>query len=193
MAAASKGSSKVKCVVIGLLALWAIISIIIIVVWATSPDLKGSAQCRAELREITEKMEGAKVVFHKDRVALEELVKEAREEQDRLSGEILILLGRLNVTNNTLEECRQENAVLNENITVLQQDVQQLQRREANLTELLGLQEERAEALQQNLTQASHQTETCQSLKAAADSQMLAAQSQTKGCESQQKYLQKQL
>lgn len=44
-----------------------------------------------------------------------------------------------------------------------------------------------------NLTQAVHQTETCLSLKAAADSQMLAAQSMTKACESKQQYLEKQL
>lgn len=106
---ASKSPGKVQTVVIGLLALWAIISIIIIVVWATSPDLKGSAQCRAELRDATEKMEGAKVVFAKDRAALEDLVRDAREDRDRLKGEILLLLGRLKITNHTLEECRQEN------------------------------------------------------------------------------------
>jgi len=109
MAAASKSSQRVKNVVIGVLALWSIISLVTIVVWATSPDLKGSAQCRADLQDMTEKLEGAKVVFSKDKVALEELVEEAREEQVRQRGEILVLLGRLNATNATLEECRQEN------------------------------------------------------------------------------------
>uniref|UniRef100_A0A3Q2SR57 Uncharacterized LOC105940208 n=1 Tax=Fundulus heteroclitus TaxID=8078 RepID=A0A3Q2SR57_FUNHE len=193
MAAPSKRSSKVQKVVIGLLSIWSIASIIIIVVWATSPDFKGSAQCRAELRELTEKLEGAKVVFNKDKVALEEQVLEAREEQDRLRGEILLMLGRLNATNATLDECRQQNVELTENVTALQEDVRLLQQKEANLTAQLGLQEERVEALQLNLTQAAHQTETCFSLKAAADSQMLAAQSQTKGCESREQYLGKQL
>lgn len=110
--AASKSSHTAKNVVIGLLALWSIVSLVIIVVWATSPDLKGAAQCRTELQEMTEKLEGAKVVFSKNKVALEELVEEAREEQVRLRGEILLLLGRLNATNATLEECRQENVSL---------------------------------------------------------------------------------
>ncbi|KAJ4921211.1 hypothetical protein JOQ06_019469, partial [Pogonophryne albipinna] len=49
------------------------------------------------------------------------------------------------------------------------------------------------EALQQNVTEAGHQTESCSSLRAAAESQMLAAQSQTRACESRQQYQQKQL
>lgn len=109
---ASKTSNKVQNVVMGLLALWSIISIIIIVVWATSPDLKGSAQCRAELQEATKKLEGAKVVFEKDRRALEEKAVEAWKEQDRLKADILLLLGRLNTTNVTLEECWLRNVSL---------------------------------------------------------------------------------
>ena len=49
------------------------------------------------------------------------------------------------------------------------------------------------EALQQNLTQASLQSESCHSLKVAAENQMMAAKSQTKACETNQQYLQKQL
>lgn len=109
MAQSSKSSQKAKNVVIALLTLWSIISLIVIVVWATSPDLKSSAKCRAELQDTTEKMEGAKVVWNKNKVALEELVDAAREEQERLRAEMLLLLGRLNATNATLEECRQEN------------------------------------------------------------------------------------
>ncbi|XP_014876995.1 uncharacterized protein LOC106939190 [Poecilia latipinna] len=190
---ASKNSNKVQKVVMGLLALWSIISIIIIVVWATSPDLKGSAQCRAELREATEKLEGAKVVFNKDRQALEEKTLKALEEQKRLKADILLLLGRLNATNVTLEECQLKNVVLAENVTALQDDVRLLQQREANLTEQLSLQEERIEALQQNLTQAFHETESCFSLKMAAENQKSAAESLTKVCESKRQHLEKQL
>lgn len=193
MANASKNSNKVQKVVIGLLAIWSIISIIIIVVWATSPDLKGSAQCRAELRDMEAKLEGEKVVYSKNKAALEDKVLEAREEQERLRGEILVLLGRLNATNVTLEECRQEKVVLTENVTALQEDVRLLQQKEANLTEQLSLREERIEVLQMNLTQAVHQAETYLSLKAAAESQMLAAQSMTKVCESKQQYLERQI
>ncbi|XP_028260617.1 uncharacterized protein LOC114435188 [Parambassis ranga] len=193
MAASTKSSGKAKNVVIALLALWSIISLVIIVVWATSPDLKSSAQCRAELQEATEKLEGAKVVFNKNKVALEEKVLEAREEQDRQRDQILLLLGRLNATNVTLEECRQETVVLNGNISALQEDIQQLLRREANLTAQLSLKEDHIETLQQNVTQAHHQTESCFSLKAVAENQMLAAQSQTRACTSDQQYLQRKL
>ncbi|XP_070765287.1 NF-kappa-B essential modulator [Enoplosus armatus] len=193
MAASSKSSQTAKNVVLALLALWSIISLIVIVVWATSPDLKSSAQCRNELQDVTEKLEGAKVVYNKNKVALEELVEAAREEQARQRAEILLLLGRLNTTNTTLEECRQENVVLNGNISVLQETIEQLRLTEVNLTAQISLQEDHIEALQQNVTQTVHQTESCFSLKAAAESQMLAAQSQTRACESSQQYLQKQL
>lgn len=49
------------------------------------------------------------------------------------------------------------------------------------------------ETLQQNLTQAFHQTQSCLSLNAAAESQRLAAESQTKGCKSELEYQKKQL
>lgn len=193
MAHSSKSSQTAKNVVIALLALWSIISLIVIVVWATSPDLKSSAKCRAELQETTVKLEGAKVVWNKDKVALEELVEAEREEQARLRAEMLLLLGRLNATNVTLEECRQENVVLNGNISVLQENLEQLRQLEANLTAQISLQEERIDVLQDNVTQTGHQTLTCLNLKAAAESHMLAAQSQTKACESGQQYLKKQL
>lgn len=105
---ASKSSQKVKNVVLALLALWSIISLVVIVVWATSPDLKSSAQCRAELQDLTEKLEGAKVVWNKNKQALEELVEAEREKQEQQRAEILLLLGSLNATNVTLEECLQE-------------------------------------------------------------------------------------
>ncbi|XP_031695031.1 uncharacterized protein LOC116377523 [Anarrhichthys ocellatus] len=186
MAASSKSSQTAKNVVLALLAFWSLVSLIIIVVWGTSPDLKSSAVCRAELQEVTEKMEGAKVVWSKNKVALEELLEEARQDQDRQRVQNLLLLGRLNATNATLEESRQENAVLNGNITVLLESVQQLRQTEVNLTAQIALQEEHMEALQQNLTEAGHLTESCSSLRAAAESQ-------TRACESRQQYLHKQL
>lgn len=118
MAAASKSSQTAKNVVLALLALWSVVSLIVIVVWATSPDLKSSAQCRSELQDVTEKLEGAKVVWNKNKVALEEQVEEAREEQARQAANILLLLGRLNATNATLEECRQENVSLSSSFNI---------------------------------------------------------------------------
>uniref|UniRef100_A0AAQ4R9F7 Uncharacterized protein n=1 Tax=Gasterosteus aculeatus aculeatus TaxID=481459 RepID=A0AAQ4R9F7_GASAC len=185
MAAASKSSQMVKNVVLALLTLWSLISLVVIVVWATSPDLKGSAACRAELQEAKEKMEAAKVVWSKNKVA--------REEQLHQSAEILRLVGRLGATNATLEECRQEKVVLNGNISVLHERVEQLRQTEANHTARIGLQEEHIETLQQNLTQAGHRAESLSSLKAAAENHMQAAQSETSACNSRKEFLQKQL
>lgn len=192
-AAASKSSQKAKNVVLALLALWSVISLVVIVVWATSPDLKSSAKCRAELKDTTAMLEGRQVVWQKDREALEEQVEAQREETARQSARVLLLLGRLNATNASLETCRQETEVLSRNISVLQENVEQLHRTEANLTAQLGLKEDEIEALEQNVTLNVHQTASCLSLKAAAESHMTAAQSQTKACESNQLYLQKQL
>ncbi|XP_063747056.1 uncharacterized protein si:ch211-1a19.3 [Eleginops maclovinus] len=193
MATASKSSQTAKNVVLALLALWSVVSLIIIVVWATSPDLKSSARCRAELQDVTEKLEGAKVVFGKNMVAVEQLLEDARNAEEKLKADFLVLVGRLNETNATLEECRQENVVLNWNISALQEKVELLRQTEANLTTQIGLQQDHIEALQQNMTEAGHQTETCVSLRTAAESQMMAAQSQTRACESRLQYQQKQL
>ncbi|KAL3047841.1 hypothetical protein OYC64_021915 [Pagothenia borchgrevinki] len=193
MAAASKSSQTAKNVVLALLALWSVVSLIIIVVWATSPDLKSSALCRAELQEVTEKLEGAKVVYGKNKVALEEQLAETREQRDVLRADLLVMGGRLNATNATLEECRLENVVLNWNISALQEKVELLRQTKTNLTAQIVLQEDHIEALQQNVTEAGHQRESCFSLRAAAESQMLAAQSQTRACESREQYLLKQL
>lgn len=101
-------SQKVKNGVLALLVLWSIISLVVIVVWATSPDWKGSAKCRAELQEAKETMEGGKVVWNNNKVALEELLEVEREKLDQQRAEISLLLERLSATNSTLEECRQE-------------------------------------------------------------------------------------
>lgn len=107
-AGVSKSSQKVKNVVLGLLALWSVVSLVVIVVWATSPDLKGSAECRAELQEVTEKLEGAKAVWNKNKVALEELVEAERQQQQQQRAEMALLLQNLSAVNSTLGECRQE-------------------------------------------------------------------------------------
>ncbi|KAF1385201.1 hypothetical protein PFLUV_G00105270 [Perca fluviatilis] len=189
----TSSSSKARSVVLALLALWAVVSLVVIVVWATSPDLKGAAQCRAELQEAKEKLAGAKVVFAENKAALEDMVHAAREETARQTAEVVLVLARLNATNATLQQSLQENAVLKGNISVLQERVETLRQTEANLTAHISLQDDHIEALQQNVTQFGHQMESCLSLRTAAESQMLASQSQTRACQSQQQYLNKQL
>uniref|UniRef100_H3CC27 Uncharacterized protein n=1 Tax=Tetraodon nigroviridis TaxID=99883 RepID=H3CC27_TETNG len=189
----TKSSEKVKNGVLGVLILWSIISLVVIVVWATSPGLKGSASCRAELQEVTEKLEEAKVKWTKDKVALEELLEAERQQQAQRRAEVALLLRRLSAANHTLEECRQEQVVLNRNITVLLETLEEFRQSEANLTAQLRLREDQVELLQENVTQLLHQTESCFSLKVAAESQRLAAESQTRACQSSRHFLDKQL
>lgn len=99
-------------IVIAILTLWSIISLIIIVVWATSPDMKGSSQCRAELQELREKLEGAKVVWTKDRRALEDLVRQGWKNQSLLEKQIDKQKEQLRFLNLSLEASQQENVSL---------------------------------------------------------------------------------
>ncbi|KAJ0032711.1 hypothetical protein NQD34_002792 [Periophthalmus magnuspinnatus] len=191
--AESKSSGTCQKLALSLLALWFIGSLITIVVWATAPDFKSAAQCRAELRDLTVQHEGSKVVCQKNQEALEQMVTQAREEQERLTIQILELNDKLNATNHTLEQSRMENLILMTNISALQETVETLEQIQANLTTQLDLKDDHIEALELNLTQAEHQTQSCFSLKDAAEAQTKAAESQTRACQSNQNYLQKQL
>lgn len=191
----TEGKSSGKCMklVLTLLTLWSIASLITIVVWATAPDFKSASQCRAELKELTVQHEGSKVVCQKNQEALEEMVTKVREEQDALRAELMLMVIKLNATNATLDQCREDNLVLATNISVLQETVETLQQKQANLTTLLAIKEDDIEALVQNLTVLELQTQTCYSLKEAAQAQSSASETQTRACQSQQQYLQRQL
>ncbi|XP_054645790.1 uncharacterized protein si:ch211-1a19.3 [Dunckerocampus dactyliophorus] len=193
MATSSKSSGSGTKVALALLALWSIISLVVIVVWSTSPDLKSSARCRQELQENTEKLEGAKVVWSKNKEALEEQLEEARRQRERQEVRMAALLQRLHAANATLEACHDHKAVMQANISTLQEEAEHLWRAQVNLTAQLRHQEDQVEVLQHNLTQADHRMEACVSLKAAADNHATAAQTQTRACEANQKFLHKQL
>lgn len=189
----SKSSKTARNIVIAILAVWSVISLIMIVVWATTPENKTLQQCQVELQTLTGELEGAKMVFEKNKVALEEMVEEGRENQTSQRKEIDRLLVRLGNTNISLEDCQQENVILNENFTVLEKEIVIHKEIEANLTTKISHHKDQIETLQENLTQAAHQMESCQALNSAAESQKLAAQSLTKACESGRQYLQKQI
>lgn len=191
--ASSKSSQTTRNIVIALLALWSVISLIIIVVWATSPDLKSANQCRAELQAVTEKTEGAKVVWAKDRAALEELVRQGWENQTALSDAVALLTATLNDTNASLIECEREKDLMSQNITALEKEIEEHKQYEANLTSEITLQKEQIEQLELNLTQTSHYIVSCEALRSAAVSQQKAAESQKKACESGSNHIQKQL
>ncbi|KAG7487871.1 hypothetical protein MATL_G00028030 [Megalops atlanticus] len=191
--ASSKSSQTTRSIVIAFLALWSVISLIIIVVWATSPDMKNASQCRAEIEDLNKKHEDIKATWLKDKIALEEMVEAGRENQTTMRREIDVLTGRLNDTNTTLSACQEENVILNGNVTALENEVEAHVKTEANLTAEVELQKERIEFLEQNLTQIFHQQESCKALLTAAKSQQQAAESQMNACESSKQYVQKQL
>lgn len=179
--------------VLVVLSLWFVASIVTIVVWATAPDFKSAAQCRSELKDLNVRHEGSKVVCQKNQEALEQMVREEREEGEKLRGLIVTLQQEVNETNATLQESLQERLVLLANITALLETVDTLQEKEANLTARLEEKQDEVDALQQNVTQAALQTSACFSLRDAAEAQTKAAESQLQACHSQQEYLQKQL
>lgn len=107
--AASKSSHKLRNFVIVLLALWSIVSLIIIVVWATSPDLKGASECNANLKTLKEKIAEEKTTWTKDRHALEELVRQGHINQSLLLTHIDQLKEQLQFLNQSLDSCLQQN------------------------------------------------------------------------------------
>lgn len=109
MAASSKSSHKFLNFVIVLLTLWSIVSLIIIVVWATSPDLKGASECNANLKKLKEKFTEETNTWNKDRLALEELVRQGRNNQSLLLTHIDQLKDQLQFLNQSLDSCLQQN------------------------------------------------------------------------------------
>ncbi|XP_012678643.2 uncharacterized protein si:ch211-1a19.3 [Clupea harengus] len=191
--ASSKSSQTTRNVLIACLALWSIISLIIIVVWATSPDMKGAGQCRQELQTLNEKLEGAKVMWTKDRRALEALVRQGWDNQTLLQGQIDEYKETLRQLNVSLDDCRQENVLLNVNITALENEIEMHKAIEANLTAQNSLQKDDINCLQSNLTMKLHELDACEALRNAAVSLQTAAEKQTAACQASKHYVQTQL
>ncbi|XP_050978272.1 uncharacterized protein si:ch211-1a19.3 [Labeo rohita] len=189
----SKSSQTTRNIVIACLALWSIISLIIIVVWATSPEMKGASQCRTEMQALRERHEGAKVVWNKDRKALEELVRQGWRNQTALQKQIDEQKNQIQSLNVSLNTSQQENAILNENITILQGKIEQYKIMEENLTAEVTLQKDQIEALEHNLTLKAQELASCEALRIAAKQLQTAAEKQKQACETTRQYLQKQL
>ncbi|KAK7127999.1 hypothetical protein R3I93_020553 [Phoxinus phoxinus] len=191
--ASSKSSQTTRNIVIACLALWSIISIIIIVVWATSPDMKGASQCRKEMQALTERHEGANVLWTKDRKALEELVRQGWRNQTALQKQIDQYKEQMQILNISLNVSLLENVILNGNITILESKIEEYKLIEGNLTTEIGLQKDQIEALEHNLTRKAQDMATCEALRLASIQLQTAAERQTQGCETTKQYLQKQL
>uniref|UniRef100_A0A3B4DLY8 Uncharacterized protein n=1 Tax=Pygocentrus nattereri TaxID=42514 RepID=A0A3B4DLY8_PYGNA len=165
--------------VVALLALWSMVSLVVVVVWASWPPRVGLQGCRSGLRGLEEKVEGARVVKEKEFRALERELEQSRDNQSRLQLEIELILQSLRLTNTSLTHGLLEQAVLKENLTALESEVAVLE------TQIF--------ALQMNLTTEEHQLDSCMALGDAARSQQVAAESQRKACESRSRYLNRHL
>ncbi|KAK3533498.1 hypothetical protein QTP70_023355 [Hemibagrus guttatus] len=191
--AGSKSSHTMRNIFIGILALWSIISLIIIVVWATSPDLKGARECNNSLKTLKDKYTEESNIWLKDRHALEELARQGRMNQSLLLTRIDLLKDQLRLLNQSLDLSLQENDRLNENITVLKGEIELHKAIEANLTENITQQQELIELLQHNLTQKAIDLDSCTSMQKAAQNLQIAAEKKTEGCQSSKQFLLKKI
>ena len=94
-----------KTLLLGLLVVWGVASMVIIAVWASQPEATPAAPCDQQLQEVTEKLEGAKVVWGMNKVALEEMVEELRENQTRQQDRLQTLETSLALSARRLEVC----------------------------------------------------------------------------------------
>ncbi|XP_036442872.1 uncharacterized protein si:ch211-1a19.3 [Colossoma macropomum] len=191
--ASSKSSQTTRNIIIACLALWSIISLITIVVWATSPDMKGASQCRAELQALQSTFDKEKAVWIEDRLALEEKVRHGWDNQTKLLSHIDQLKDQLKQLNLSLEACQQENAALNANITSLENDIVLHKAIEANLTANISQQQDLIEHLQLNVTQTVSALESCDVQTTAAKLLQTSAEKQQQACQTKNQYLDKQL
>ncbi|XP_059394000.1 uncharacterized protein LOC132126639 [Carassius carassius] len=189
----SKSSQTTRNIVIACLALWSIISLIIIVVWATSPEMKGASQCRTEMQDLRERHEGAKIVWSKDRKALEDLVRQGWRNQTALQKQIDQNKEQIQSLTISLNDSLQEIAILNQNITVLDSKIEKYKLIEENLTAEVSLQKDQIEALEHNLTLKAQELASCEALHLASKQLQIAAEKQKQACETTKQYLQKQL
>ncbi|CAL8270335.1 unnamed protein product [Arctogadus glacialis] len=123
-----------KTLLLALLVVWGVASMVIIAVWASQPEATPPAPCDQRLQEVTEKLEGAKVVWGKNKVALEEMVEKLRVNQTRQQDRVRTLESGLALSGRSLEACRHGQALLHGNISSLQQQLEQQERLYTNLS-----------------------------------------------------------
>ncbi|XP_048831759.1 uncharacterized protein si:ch211-1a19.3 [Brienomyrus brachyistius] len=174
----SSKSSKTTCnIVMAILVIWSIISLIIIIVWATSPEIKDVNKCRTELEAKVQEYTSTSAVWVQDRKALEEHIEKSREREAQLSQDISRLWESQRKTNESLKISMEENVILRDNITVLENETERQRELVKNLTSEITAHKEKLEDLQYNLTQAFHLMESCEASWAAAIHHQRAAES----------------
>ncbi|XP_017327248.1 uncharacterized protein LOC108267564 [Ictalurus punctatus] len=191
--ASGAGGGGVCSWLAALLALWSMVSVVVIVVWATWAPRVGSGRCEAQRRALLENTVGARVMWERERQTAETERQLSTDTQTRLQREIHNITHTITHTKLMLTHHLHTQAVLRENLTALQDKVQQYERVLDKLTtehtHCTGLMEE----LQVNVSREQHQLDSCSSLCDAARSGYAAAESQRKACEVHTKYLHTQL
>ncbi|XP_056460068.1 uncharacterized protein si:ch211-1a19.3 [Gadus chalcogrammus] len=129
-----------KTLLLALLVVWGVASMVIIAVWASQPEATPPAPCDQRLQEVTEKLEGAKVVWGKNKVALEEMVEKLRVNQTRQQDRVRTLETGLALSGRSLEACRHGQALLHGNMSSLQQQLEQQELLYRNLSARAGRQ-----------------------------------------------------
>ncbi|XP_027009444.2 uncharacterized protein LOC113647074 [Tachysurus fulvidraco] len=178
---------------VALLALWSMVSLVVIVVWATWTPRAGTRRCEGQRRNLLENMEGARVVWERERQTAERERQISTDIQTGLQREIHNITHTITHINQMLTHHLHTQAVMRENLTALQNKVQQYKRAVDKLTTEHTHCTVIMEEFQVNLTHEQHQLDSCSSLCDAARSRYAAAQSQRKACEIHTKYLHTQL
>lgn len=105
--ARSKSSQNTCNCLVAFLALWSMISLVVIIVWATWPYMRSLSQCEAARQATVEKIEGAKVVSERDQNVLLDQLSNSRGNQTALLRELDIIMEWLRETNVSLMDSLQ--------------------------------------------------------------------------------------
>ncbi|KAM9501498.1 uncharacterized protein Hap1MRO34_011556 [Clarias gariepinus] len=179
--------------VAAVLALWSMVSVVVIMVWATWAPRAGAGRCEAQWRALLENMEGARVMWERERQTAERERQLSTDTQTRLQREIHTLTHTITHTNLTLSRHLRTQVVMRENLSALHDEVQQSKHVVDKLTTEHTHRTALIEELQVNLSHDQHQLDSCSSLCDAARSRYAAAWSQRQACEIHTKYLHTQL
>ncbi|XP_060782879.1 uncharacterized protein LOC132890102 [Neoarius graeffei] len=188
-----RGGGGVCSWLAAVLALWSMVSVVVIVAWATWTPRAGTGQCETQQHALLENTEGARVMRERETETAERERQINTDTQTRLQQEIHNITHTITHTNQLLTHHLHTQAVLRENLTALQKEVQQYKHAVDKLTTEHTHCTALIEELQVNLLSEQHQLDSCSSLCDAARSRYAATESQRKACEIHTKYLHTQL
>ncbi|XP_028834146.1 uncharacterized protein LOC114789172 [Denticeps clupeoides] len=191
--ARSKSSRSTCNFFLAFLVLWSTISLIVIVVWVTWPQLKSVGQCKAAQQAVVEKTEGAKVVRAQERELLQNQIRLGQENRTRLQNELAVIMATLRESHASLLESQQTNVALKENMTALEKEIDSCQRIQETLSAKGTEQEAHIDMGRANLTWTLLQLDSCFASNKAAVAHEEATKVQTRACQSGNALLLKQL